>query len=307
MSINPFEWYGPPYLVFYTISACGSALVGWAVKQQVLGKLAGDSVITRNEAESLARQLTPYEAANLRGGSERVFLTACATLARHNLISIDTKKRTVELPVGVSNLSIPSHLHPVEAVIMQRVKGGAVSVDTLKTTLSAQVSVLESSLRAKGLIPDNDEAALCRLLPFLIVAITLTVLALPKIVIGSSLGKPVAFLTIAFLVDFLLAMLFLTPKAETTAKGDAVLAAMNSTGSALQLAFATGANKLSLADTAFAYALFGSIALATDPYSQASQALLKPVSSGGCGGGSGCGSGGCGGGGCGGGCGGCGG
>ena len=307
MSINPFEWYGPPYVVFYAITGCSAAIVGWAVKQKVMGKLAADAVITRNEAESLARQLTPYEAANLRGGSERVFLTACATLARHNLISIDTKARTVGLPVGVSNLSIPSHLHPVEAAIMQRVKGGAVSVDTLKTTLSAQVSVIESSLRAKGLIPNNDEAALCRLLPFLIVATTLTVMALPKIVIGSSLGKPVAFLSIEFLVGFLLSLFYLTPKAETTARGDAVIAAMKDTGSALQLTFATGAGKLSLADTAFAYALFGSIALATDPYSQASQALLKPASSGGCGGGSGCGGGGCGGGGCGGGCGGCGG
>lgn len=305
MSMNPFEWHGPAYLVFYSVSMLFSGSIAYSVKQKFLGKGAGDDVTSANEASALARNLTAYEAACLEGGVERVFVTACSTLARHEIIAINQANRTLEPGENIARENL--QLQDVEKVLVARIRGGEISVESAKAVVEPEVRILKSHLQKQELMPTEDSLAQARALPFLIMLVTATTLCLPKVMIGASLHKPVSLLLFELVIGLIISAFFLRQSHEVTGKGRAVVQSLEDGGSALKLTM-DSRKDLSLTDTAFAYALYGSALLMTDPFMQASKAVLRPPSTGsGCGSGSGCGGGGCGGGGCGGGCGGCGG
>ena len=304
--LNPFAWHGAPYLVFYTMACVVAIGIANLVKMQILGKLSPDIMTTGNEGEAIARKLNAYEAAALQGGSERVLASALATLSSHNMISLDTTSGSI---FSTGSGQSGADLHPVERAILQRVKNVGVTIDTAKTTIIPEMKNINARLQDLGLIPPANEIAMSRFFPMLVVAVSACTLAMPKIIIGNTMHKPVILLFAEMVVFCLISLLFLKEQSETTGKGDVVLGAMRRSGSALRLTSTSNPAALSLADTAFAYALFGGMALATDPFAQAMR-LIKPQpspGSSGCGGGSGCGSSSSCGSGCGGGCGGCGG
>lgn len=310
--LNPFAWHGAPYLVFYTMACVVAIGIALVVKMQILGKLSPDIMTTSNEGDSIARQLNAYEVAALQGGNERVLACALATLTSHDLIGLDLNRRLID---AINGTPVKSDLHPIERAILDRLKGGTLSIETAKSTMLSEMGDINARLKDFGLIPPANEIAMSRVLPMLVLAVSACTLAMPKILIGSTLHKPVTLLFAEMVLFGLISLLFLKEQSETTGKGDVVLAALGRSSSALKLTAKSNPAALSLADTAFAYALFGGLAIAADPFAQAKK-LIKPqpalrVGGSGCGGG-GCGGGGCGSGSgcgssCGGGCGGCGG
>jgi len=317
--LNPFAWHGAPYLVFYTMACVVAIGIACVVKMQILGKLSPDVMTTSNECDSIASQLNAYEVAALQGGRERVFACALATLTSHDLIGLDLNRRLID---AIDSTPVKSDLHPIERAILDRLKGGTLSIETAKSTMLSEMGDINARLQDFGLIPPASEVGMSRVLPMLVLAVSACTLAIPKLFIGSSLHKPVALLFAEMVVFCIISLFFLREQAETTGKGDVVIAALARSSSALKLTAKSNPAALSLADTAFAYALFGGMAIIADPFAQAMK-LVKPqpptrFASSGCGGGFGgcgsssscgssstCGSS-CGGGGCGG-CGGCGG
>ncbi|MBN8662212.1 MAG: TIGR04222 domain-containing membrane protein [Candidatus Obscuribacter phosphatis] len=311
MTLNPFELQGPAYLGFYLIACTLTGIVGYFLRLHILGKHYASIYQTTNESESIARELDPYEAAYLQGGADRVLLTACANLARHGIVQIDTGSSKLYDTLGSSPAAdkIKASLHKVEEEIFSlcRVKG--LAVEQAKSALRPYITNIESSLREKGLLATEDELLRARIVPFLLMFSVAALLALPKFMVGMELHKPILLLLALSAGMCFASTLFLKMNRVTNGKGELVAATMKETGCALKLTFTSRPSSLSITDTAFAYALFGTVLMASDPYSLASKLFVKPANGcgSGCGsGGSGCGSG-CGGGGCGGGCGGCGG
>lgn len=311
MTLNPFELQGPAYLGFYLIACAITAIVAYSLRQHILGKNFASIYLTTNEAESIGRELDPYEAAYLHGGADRVLLAACANLARHGIVQIDTGSGKLCDSLGNSPDAekIRASLHKVEEEIFSlcRVKG--LAAEQAKSALRPYITAIEATLREKGLLATEDELSRARIVPFLLMFSVVALLALPKFMVGVELHKPLLLLLVLSTFMCIASTLFLSINRVTNGKGELVAATMKETGSALKLTFTSRPSSLSITDTAFAYALFGTVLMASDPYSLASKLFVKPAS--GCGSGcgssgGGCGSG-CGGGGCGGGCGGCGG
>lgn len=277
MNINPFEWHGPAFLLFYMMSMAVAAVVAYRVKQIYLGKTE-TLVTSANEASAIARKLTAYEAAYLEGGAERVLYVLCATLARHDIIAIDRKERL--LVKGPKFECYAGHLNSLEKELLDAM---LLSMDSAKRLIYSECKSIKIELEKMELSPTEVEIGRARLLPFITVLVAATVLAVPKMIIEASLNKPIALLLFELFIGVVIAFSFLAGKCLTTNKGDAVRKALNKGGDALKLIFLRCPQQLSLSDTAFAYALLGTTVLEMDPFFLSTRLALKPPAASGCG------------------------
>lgn len=297
--MNPFEIHGPIYLLVYS-AVCGTAyMLASGFKRRML---AENSDSTPDQISQIASSLDPYEAAYLAGGSERVFLAACAALGRHKLIEVGrvTNKifRKLEDKTGQFK-----ELQPIELALLANLSQDGEAIAVSRARVANATSGIVNKLTAQGLIPTSDQMGLIVFLPAMFYVLVALFFSLPKCVIASQLHLPFAFLLVEMVIALAFTFKLYRKEGEITAKGKAVHEALLLENSALRLTHATAPDRLSLRDSALAYGVFGALAVVGDPFMDAQYALHRNVSSsssGTCG--TGCGSS-CGGG-CGGGCGG---
>lgn len=302
--MNPFEIHGPAYLVFYLIVCSTVFMVAYFLRGSLLNQAAEANDRTQNvEAKDLAQTLEPYEAAYLAGGVERVFLTACGSLARHNLIEIDPVMDKVKI-TGSANSKVYAALDRIERALISRCSGSGQSLSSCKAAVTTATADLKRKLAMNGLIVDSSQNTTVQILPGFIYLFVALLFAVPKFIIASQTHLPYTFLVLEMATAVAASYFLFRADNSRTVKGDRVLRALSDGNSALMLTHATNPSSLSLRDCALAYGVFGALALAGDPFMAAHAGLHRAYAgssdSGGCG--SSCGSS-CGGG-CGGGCGG---
>lgn len=304
--MNPFDWYGPEFLLFYVFF---SVLV------------IGGMIWLRNQNETgPAPQLElsdPYLIAYLRGGANETLRVAMISLVDRNLLKTNGSKLKTRGKVTADSVR-----HPVEKSLIEHFQtedeaASAFSNYGLETSCRAYRERLESA----GLLP-NDSVQRARQLLLIITVLLLTAVALIKISIGVSRERPVTFLVIAMIVAAVVPFFVWSPR--LTARGKAALEDIQSlygglkdrahtlrgggaTAEAVMLAAVFGIAALAVTDFAYAQTLFPQAARQSWANSSSGSSCGSSCgSSSDSSSGSSCGSSSCGGGGCGGGCGGCG-
>jgi uncharacterized protein (TIGR04222 family) len=296
--MNPFAIHGPIYLVVY-FAICGTAFLAAQMFKTYLLRDTDD--LSESQLRALAHNLKPYEAAYLAGGPDRVFLTACAVLARNNMVEINGT--TGKIKLVDSNAANRSDLDDIETALLSGVTTAGTTVATSQVYVKRACGGIKQSLESNKLIPPTGTAP-GFWAAFLYIAVCLT-FSVPKFVIATHLHLPFTFLTIASLVAVAFSFKLYRRGTEITARGSEILKIAAAENSALKLTHYTNPASLSMADAALAYGVFGALSLG-DPFLDAQMATRRSSGGGSCGSSSGCGSS-CGsscGGGCGGGCGG---
>ncbi len=297
--MNPFEIHGPIYLLVY-FAICGTAfLLAKALKAYLL---RDQNQTSPAQISSIAKGLQPYEAAYLTGGPERVFLSACAALSRHNLIEVGRVSRKIYSKLEGKARQV-DNLQYVEQALLANLNTSGESISISRSKVNNATAGIVRVLEGHGLKPTTDRVGFIQFVIPLFYVLVVLAFSLPKCLMAAKLHLPCGFLIIESIVALALTVKLFRQQGEITAKGEAVSEALRLENSALKMTHSTNPSGLSLRDSALAYGLFGALALA-DPFNDANYALRRQTSdsSGGGSCGSSCGSS-CGGG-CGGGCGG---
>ena len=301
--MNPFEIHGPLYIVIYAAICVGSFVLALAIRAGI-SNIGAES--SSRSVDLVANGLDAYDLAYLAGGEDRVFLTASGALAKHNQLAIDSYGRILTATAQAYS----GTLHDLERTLLDRIRRNGASASTCKDALSIAMRRIESKLTREGLLCSSQYMALSAVLSWAFFLAVAMFCSVPRILDAIHTGRPVAILCFEAFLAFVASFVLLRHKNRISAKGRAVLGAVKAGNSGLKLSHSTNSGVMSLRDSAMAYALFGAMFLAVDPFRQAQAALygvnsISGSSSTGSGsgsscGGSSCGGGGCGGGGCGG-------
>lgn len=301
--MNPLEIHGPLYIFIYLAICAAAFILALAIRARI-SDLGVES--SSRSLESVANGLDAYDLAYLAGGADRVFLTASGALAKHNQIAIDARGRILTAAVNAYS----GKLHDLERTLLDRIRSNGASAATCKDSLATAVSRIESKLRREGLLCSSQTKGLAALVSWLFFVAVAVGFSVPRILEAAHTGRAAGVLCVEAFMAFGVSFLLLRHKANTSGRGRALLSAIKANNSGLKLSHATNSSVMSLRDSALAYALFGAMFLAVDPFRQAQAALYGVNTSNGSGsscgssgsscGGSSCGGGGCGGGGCGG-------
>jgi uncharacterized protein (TIGR04222 family) len=317
MTLNPFDWPGPDFLLFYAGLLAATVLLIWQWRRQAEGGVTGEEV-------GLARELSqdPYEIAFLRGGRYEAVNVAVVSLLERGLLEAEAECLRTTAPEAVVTANAP-----LDRAILSRFASPLKTMNTpaqvvyTDTTTMAEADHIGEILQAKGLLPNEDMRAgrKARLVGGVAV---LWAVGLIKILLALSRGhNNVLFLVLLGVLTPVLLVLvsrrFRTTLGDKTYRWVLDLFAhlrdrrnsvgLNATGS--ELAFLAAVFGLARLPEAFGQVI---TPLALTPPATGSQAWgggscgssCASFSGGSCGSGSSCGGGG--GGGCGGGCGGCG-
>jgi uncharacterized protein (TIGR04222 family) len=298
---------GPDFLKVYiglgaAVSALAVILFLWTRYRSGTG---------HRDSRASAEDLTPADAAYLRGGPAAVVLCALAALRTRGLVLAPSRRRLAtsrtSVPGGASGLERAVH----EAVRRQAPYRRIARVPRVREELDA----VDTKLTDMGLLPPGPHRTVLRaveLVMFVILAV-----GIARIVAGIGDQKPVGYLLLT-LIGFGTVVIwyhFLARRFPRTRFGDRVLGHLNSRYIHLAPAHHPSWRANGAETAAMSAALFGAAAVyASDPafatrlgmsasggssYSGGGGAGCGGVG-GGCGGGGGGGGGGCGGGGCGG-------
>ena len=285
--MNVLDLRGPDFLMFYL------ALIGIATVAAVALRfwLRGPG----GEAPHFVANLDPYEVAYLSGGPRTVIDAAIASLVQADTLTVASGARLK------TNGNLPPNAAPMERAVYDQIVGGDPTIGRLRRRARSLTDGIAGRLRAADLALMSGQAALARLLPFLLM-LAVFAIGVTKVQVGISRNKPVTFLVILCLFTLVVAIQFAARAVFRTRAGDRILRTLRLRNAALQISVATASHRVAHTDVALALALFGPMILSSGPLLALRQALRPPSSGGsGCGGGSSCGGGGgCGGGGCGG-------
>lgn len=292
VAVNPFEWYGPEFLIFYA-----------ALSLLVIGAL----VWFRKKAEAGAAPrlelADPYLIAHLRGGANEVLRVAIVSLVDRDLLQADGAQLRTRPEVSPDAVR-----HPVEKALIRHFSAGGEAASVFDNHgLEQSCESYRARLEGAGLLPD-EATRNARRLRLLAALAVLAGVALIKIFIGLARERPVLLLVISLAVAASVTSAVWSPR--LTARGKAALEDIQSLyGGLKDRAFSLRAGGAT-AEVAMLAAVFGIGALEAEAFAYTKTLFpkaVKPSTGSSCGGscGSSCGSS-CGGGGCGGGCGGCG-
>lgn len=282
---NPFDLYGPDFLVLYVV-VFGLALLTAGSLRWLL------PILNREPMADYQPNLSLYEVAFLNGGAELAADTAVTRLIDQNHLSFQADSGLVK----VSTL-LPANAHPIEQAIYSRAAdlSQGISVGTARDAGTFEAESLRDKLAPLGLLANATEQYIRVTLPMLIL-MAVAGLGGVKILVGLSRERPVVTLVILCVLTMVVAVLGFGRKLHRSRYGDAVLAQLRrGDESALLETDAAGVNRL-----VYSVAVLGTAALtASDfPFTDLGKALHPPSSEsggdGGCGGGCG-GCGGCGG------------
>ncbi len=291
---NPLNWSGVEFLGLYAAVLAGVISLGSMIRYAWWP-----------EDEEPTENLTPEEVACLQGNDKLAIHTALARLMTTNVIQC--------IPFGSEEHfrisgPLPEQPSQLESALISKISNSQdVTLADLHATGSPVTQSLESALRDRGWLTTEDYASTARFVPFVMTA-GVAIVGAAKVAVGLSREKPVGFLTVAVVVTFVIALMFLK-RPRVTHAVHRWLKEQRATHSPLK--DVRSMSNPTSQDVALATALFGSLALTgtvCEPLQAAWLRNRKTAGSSGCGT-SGCGASGCGGGGCGGGsgCGGCGG
>jgi uncharacterized protein (TIGR04222 family) len=296
------------------ISITGPVFIWWFI---FLSALVIFGIILLNKFDKTSSlplpslgKLDPYEIAYLSENWQGVVRLAIFNLLRKKAIKIEQKKFWIFKIKSDKVIKLNSkkfNLNSIEEEVYSFVGNGRDALSFFKTTLKNHLSKylhkIESKLKSQNLIKKRmDDKAIDIIKKIAIV--TLFLVGGLKLFFGLIREKPVTYLIILLIIDFIFILLFFKSKDKKTELGRRYLKNLEKTFEPTKNLVKSGIKDENDPSLAIAVAIFGTSILAGytlfDAY-RTSYFKTQNWNGGGCGGGGGgCGGGGCGGGGCGG-------
>lgn len=288
---NPLNFRGPEFLSFYFLLSIIVIFFASLLRNYL-------RLPDSNPSEQSV-SLDAYETAYLAEGKNRVVDTAIASLVQKGYVAVEGARRTLTL--NGSAQGIPDQIERVVARAIE-IDG---RIDRVRDAISVnyQINGIRDQLRQLGLIVSQEQSLKAQAYPAILFGALLG-LGIAKIVVGISRQKPVGFLVMMCFIVAVVGLSFWGGSIHRSRYGDRILNDLRKrTRSQQSTLYDNLDSQFSLA-----FALFGTVVLASGSLAELKQVLAPVMTDGGGGGGSDSGGdgGGCGGGGCGG-CGGCGG
>ncbi|MBC7853131.1 MAG: TIGR04222 domain-containing membrane protein [Pirellulaceae bacterium] len=304
---NPLNWTGPQFLAFYLALVIVAALLALVTRLVVAPQTT--AIDFKRPAP-----LDPYEVACLVAGPDRAVQAAFAAMMQAGTLRLATEevrsrgvftKTSTKIHQGKA---LPKGAPPLEQALFD---AAAVPAEILAPLTAAGMPVakdINESLVERGLLQAGSASA--RAVAASLIMAAPLLIALPKIAVGLSRGRPVEILAFASVLTGLAALGFLLARTRLSASGRALLDSLQAKHAPPQLTESAAAT-FAPTELAMAIGLFGAGWLAVGPLASVHAMLPRASGGGGCstsnggcgasgGGGGGCGGGSCGGGGCGG-------
>jgi uncharacterized protein (TIGR04222 family) len=296
--MNPFDYYGPQFLLFYLLLA---ATVMVAIKI-----VRARRELALGETQTLARLQDPYLIACLRGGEGEVIRVAMVSLIDRGLLAVALDGTAVTTTAAGKNVAVRK---AVERELLSKCASTQVATDLFKDAdLLRACSGYVSDLRHHRLLADDAVKAARRGVFFGALAVLLF-FAIGKVGVGLSRGRPVGFLAGMTIVAVVIAAKLSFPR--RTALGDRFLRDVRNLFESLKLRAPQIRSGGATAELALLAGVYGVGALPADEFGWSKKLFPKASASNStasscgsscgsssgssCGGGGGCGGGGCGG------------
>lgn len=187
--MNPLELRGPDFLLFYWATAVAAWLLLW-----------GLLVVYEAGTMPHLRGMDPYLIAYLRGGAKESVRLAMFSLVDRGLLTADVPSGAKGPATLKAEVDRAETRDPVEGVILKRCRGGADAGEVLQDQAVLRAcDKYADALRRLGLYPNGEQKAWRRI----VLAVgggLLLLLAVAKVMIGLSRGRPVAFLVISAII-----------------------------------------------------------------------------------------------------------
>jgi|GEM_PF-1208885 len=265
--MNPLDFTGPKFLVFYIITVIVATLIAARLRRWL---------ITSDE-ETMAWRVTldPYEAASLRSGAKGAIEAAIAMLVHHKVLETSKAQHTVKV-----SGPLPQGAHWFERAVYNTINAkGACTVSTLRTSrlLLDDAARITERLKEMGLLVSDKRWRVVRTVPTLVMAAVLA-FGFAKLVIGVSRDRPVGFLVFLCFITVIIMLTFLNMRPESGLRGKMALRQLKQENAALEATARTQPQLLSSNDIALALGLFGvgSLAFADDSWSDLRTTLTPP-------------------------------
>jgi uncharacterized protein (TIGR04222 family) len=285
--MNPFDWRGPQFLLFFVVLAIVVAIVARMLRNRREMELQGYRGTPIHD---------PYAIAFLRGGKNELVRVAVVALVDRGLLWV-RDEQVVTTDVGRNTIV----RRRIEKEVLEFCNTPREAKDLFTSGLDTAVAEIELELRQMGLLPDEAIKAARRKL-FWSSAAVLLFFSVVKIAVALSRGRT----NIAFLILFTFFALLLIYGATIsgrTARGEAFLKEVQNLFRSLKLRAGQLRPGGASSEVAMLAAVWGVGALSAETFGWSNKLFAKASASGGSSCGSSCGSGcggGCGGGGCGG-------
>lgn len=182
LSWNVLDWRGPQFLGLFA----SLMVVAFVVSLLIVRRLRHPRAADGKAADDLASGLSPYEAAYLIGGADRLAQAGVASLYRRGCVKTAGKGR-----LKVSNSPSPEG-EQVERDLYSAVRAGG-GVRDLRAAAGFTSSRYRKKLVGDGLLLSRSRRVYTQLVgavPFLLLGL----LGVSKILVGVTRGKPVGFL-----------------------------------------------------------------------------------------------------------------
>ncbi|MFM2293901.1 MAG: hypothetical protein RLZZ350_314 [Verrucomicrobiota bacterium] len=273
--LNPFDWRGPTFLVFFLAFAVVIFGVAAWLRHQLRRPLETDW--------QLHADLDAFALAYLNEGEVSAVNAAIVGLVAQRIFVCDSASRKLSVQG-----ELPANAHLLERVLFSaaRIPGG-VPIKTLRDAVRPVVARLRADLQARGLVLPDAEWAHCRLTTLLL-ALTVPAVGLIKILVGVSRGRPVGFLVALEIISVIALLLLFARRPLRSRAGDDILAKFRTRHFKLRETLNKQDDDPQLAATAVG--LFGVTVLDQTWMSSLRPMLRPPNNSGTSGGSSGCGS-----------------
>jgi len=196
--VNPFDFYGPQFLVFY-IAFSIFVFIVTAIARRFVDRAVIDRPVDPAQVVS-----DPYLIAYLRGGAPEAARVAAISLVDRELLSVTGSKLKAHDHVKKDHAR-----HPLEQQILLKYKNAGEASDMFADgNIRNACDAYEAKLRELGLLPDHRVTAARKAL-YLVMAAVLALVSIIKIVVALSRGRS----NVAFLI--ILTVIAIAPRATS--------------------------------------------------------------------------------------------
>jgi len=208
--VNPLDWMGPDFLVFYLgLSAVG--LIAAVISKNLTLRLSADQ---RQNIPSL----DPFEVACLTGGRQRVADVAIMRLVHQNALFVDPRTRALIVTNPAFETSWPAE----RAIFYTAIRGQSTRIRDARMYAAPAALEVENRLIDRGLLRGKENSA-DALIPFGIASIA-PLIGIVKIYIGIQRERPVEILVFLVIVSLIIAAAILFNRSRVTPLGQAAIA-----------------------------------------------------------------------------------
>ncbi|MDR2689384.1 MAG: TIGR04222 domain-containing membrane protein [Azoarcus sp.] len=177
--MNPFDWRGPAFLLFYVLLACGILALQWYFQ-----KRAGESQYHGNDTARLQAKVAqdPHLIAYLRAGRHELIRVAIIALLGRGLLVANGDK------LQASPYAVTKARRPLDKAILTLYKReGKAQTAFTDATISSEIENIHKQLRNMKLLP-NETQTLSRFLGVLFTIGFLWFVAGQKITLATARG-----------------------------------------------------------------------------------------------------------------------